>query len=177
MIRKSLKLDKRILLGITVLVIILLTYGAFNFYLMFGPRHSHYFWTNSTSLSDEKIGDFALNQSIIAITPPPTTQNNHVNYDYYSYENGLTIATKHNDDKIIRIWHANSRNDIKTTKGIGISSSKSDVVSAYGKNYYQREEQGTNIIGYLDKTRHQTLEFWFIGSAVNSIRLDIDSME
>ncbi|MCC2420468.1 MULTISPECIES: hypothetical protein [Bacillus cereus group] len=49
---------------------------------------------------------------------------------------------------------------MKTAKGIKIGDKKEDVIRKYGNNYYFRMEQGTNIIGYIDKKRYISIEFW-----------------
>lgn len=49
------------------------------------------------------------------------------------------------------------------------------IVSKYGDNYYTRLEQGTNIIGYVDKD--YSIEFWLVDNRVVFYRLDYKFME
>ncbi|WP_443128580.1 hypothetical protein [Gracilibacillus sp. D59] len=59
--------------------------------------------------------------------------------------------------------------EFTTSKGIGKGDSKQDVLQAYGKNYYEREETGANIIGYIDKVHKINIEFGMSGDQVNGI--------
>jgi hypothetical protein len=64
-----------------------------------------------------------------------------------------------------------------TAKGVKTGETKEKVIQRYGKEYYERFEQGSNIIGYVDKKLNRTLEFWFLQGMVDAIRLDIGSMQ
>lgn len=154
---------------------LILAYG----YLNFGPRQANYWLTKSTPLVEETIGSYSLDQNIKDINPSPATitEVDHEDYDHYSIPSGLTITTLRRDNKIIRIWDMTSDGRLETSKGIHRGSSQNDVIAAYGKNYYQRSEQGVNIVGYIDKNKQQTLEFWLYENNVTAVRLDIASMK
>ncbi|MGG2065902.1 hypothetical protein [Bacillus sp. S14(2024)] len=67
---------------------------------------------------------------------------------------------------------------MKTAKGIKIGDKKKEIIQAYGNNYYFRTEQGTNIIGYVDKKRGISMEFWLsFDDKIIFYRLDNKSME
>ncbi len=55
------------------------------------------------------------------------------------------------------------------SKGITIGNSKTDVMNAYGKNYYERTDTGANIIGYFDKVNNINIEFGMSDNKVNGI--------
>lgn len=68
--------------------------------------------------------------------------------------------------------------DIKTYKGIKINDSKESIIKLYGENYYERLEQGANIIGYVDKNNKTSIEFWLDEKEyVWLYRLDYNFME
>ena len=50
-------------------------------------------------------------------------------------------------------------NKYHTEKGIHTGENKKDVIMAYGKNYYERKEDGAKIMGYADKPHKLTIEF------------------
>jgi hypothetical protein len=78
---------------------------------------------------------------------------------------------------IIRII-VNDNHDKKlvTQNGIKLGDISEKVVKLYGKNYYKRQEQGTDILGYIDKKNQTTLEFWCVENKIQMIRLDIASI-
>ena len=67
--------------------------------------------------------------------------------------------------------------NLETVKGIKIGDNKEDVIKAYGKNHYFRSEQGANIIGFVDKERNTSIEFWLFNDKVEFYKLDIKSMK
>ena len=100
-------------------------------------------------------------------------------FDYYELSNGLEIATN-KQKQIIRISTSSSQMNtiFKTSKGINLDSSVNDVIKAYGENYYKRmDDSGVSVIGYVDKNRNVTLEFYNYKNKVTMIRYDISSMQ
>ncbi len=93
-------------------------------------------------------------------------------YRYYECRDGHRVLTKQHSPEVISIRYSLNDHDLKTSRGIGIGSSKTDVLQHYGLSYYTRAEQGEDIVGYVDKKNNYTLEFWFSGDMVSSIRLD-----
>lgn len=65
---------------------------------------------------------------------------------------------------------------MRTASGIHVAFSAEDVIEAYGSSYYKRGEQGADIIGYVDKINHGSLEFWLQDHKVNMIRYSVDSV-
>ncbi|WP_409344436.1 hypothetical protein [Paenibacillus sp. MBLB4367] len=155
-------------------VIAIFVHEAHSIYLEIGPRQNLYNKAADTALTGERIGGLVLLQSVRTITPALLLQQGHDDYDYYNGANGLTIATGRGSEGIVRIAAAREN---RTAKGIGIGSKREDVIAAYGKGYYKRSEQGASVIGYVDKTAGQTLEFWLLEGKVAMIRLDSADME
>lgn len=140
-----------------------------------GCDRSYYFKnTRTTTLATENIDGLKLHNNIYESkfiekygkqTKP--SQDNEF-YDYYRLRGDLEIATiKEGENKgdIVRIMILHEDYKVKkseshTSKGITIGSTKEEVLSSYGKDYYTRNEQGANIIGYIDTKMQVTLEFW-----------------
>lgn len=109
----------------------------------------------------------------------PIKKIDNVYYDYYYWQNGVetvSIIEGKEKGKIVRLMIGEDVN-LKTAKGIGIGSTKQDVISSYSSKYYERTEQGTAIIGYVDYKLHVTLEFWLGEGKVAHIRLDNADVE
>ncbi|EEL51226.1 hypothetical protein [Bacillus cereus] len=140
-----------------------------------GCDRSYYFKnTRTTALTAENIDGLKLHDNIYESkfiekygkqTKP--SQDNEF-YDYYRLRDDLEIATvKEGKQKgdIVRITiqyedYDMKQSDAHTEKGIKLGSTKEEVLSSYGENYYVRNEQGANIIGYIDTKMQVTLEFW-----------------
>jgi hypothetical protein len=159
-----------------VLVVGFGVYGVYHLYVNIGPRNAHFWSVKSTKLDQERIGNLRLYQTIKDLKPYPTPDRNNALFDYYTWEHGMKIATNLNKDKIIRII-IYEENSSPTSKGIRIGDTKEKIAHIYGNDYYERFEQGFDIIGYVDKKLNQTLEFWFSQEKISSIRLDIGSMD
>ena len=95
-------------------------------------------------------------------------------YDYFELKKGIEIAVNEKSE-ITRFIITDS--NLETVKGIKIGDNKEDVIKAYGKNHYFRSEQGANIIGYVDKGRDTSIEFWLYENKVIMYRLDNKSMD
>lgn len=138
--------------------------------------------TKSINLSEENIVGIYLGDSIDdykiknkygkSLTPG----NDNSKYNYYNLTDGIEIATNKDDSKIIRFIIADE--NIKTSRGIHVGDNKDQILKSYGKNYYTRVEQGTDIIGYVDKEKKWSLEFWLVeNNIVGMFRLDYKYME
>jgi len=143
-------------------------------------RSFQYHITSSTNLKKENINGLQLFDNIndkkfLNKYGEQTTKSQDNNlYNYYEIQDGVEIAT---DDKgdILRFV---IETGIPTAKGIEIGSSIDEVKALYGKNYYKRVEQGVDIIGYVDKKHHQSLEFWYnLQNKIIMYRLDDNSMK
>ncbi|NOU68818.1 hypothetical protein GC096_32875 [Paenibacillus sp. LMG 31461] len=160
-----------------VIALVILIFGI-NQYLDLGLRTLKYYSTKSSDLTNEQISGISLNQSMrskdfIDRFGEGKDLNNAL-FDYYKLNNGITIATEKNDDKIIRIGTHSS--EFETKNGLKVGSYKNTIIEQYGEDYFERFEQGSNIIGYIDKKSKATIEFWIVDNKVFFIRLDKSKM-
>lgn len=141
-----------------------------------------FYITKSINLSKENIEGIYLGDSIDdykiknkyenSLTP----DNDNSKYNYYNLTDGIEIATNKDDSKIIRFIIADE--NIKTFRGIHVGDNKNQIIKSYGKNYYKRVEQGADVIGYVDKDKQWSLEFWlFENNVIGMFRLDYKYME
>ncbi|EJQ42099.1 hypothetical protein IEE_04262 [Bacillus cereus BAG5X1-1] len=174
-------------LRIIILLVLVVGIGVIGYRLL-GPfidgRSYYYSHTAFTDLSNESIGKMKLHDNISKDSfreqyGEPISKQENVLYDYYSWKNGVETASimeGKEKGKIVRLI-IGENTDLKTAKGIGLGSTKQDVISSYGSNYYERTEQGTTIIGYADHKLHTTIEFWLGEGKVAHIRLDDADVE
>ncbi|MCW1938933.1 hypothetical protein OMD49_00800 [Bacillus anthracis] len=170
-----------------ILLVFVIALGVIGYRLL-GPfiegRSYYYSHTDFTDLSNESIGKMRLYDNIDEEVfrkeyGEPIKKIDNVYYDYYYWQNGVetvSIIEGKEKGKIVRLMIGEDVN-LKTAKGIGIGSTKQDVISSYSSKYYERIEQGTAIIGYVDYKLHVTLEFWLGEGKVAHIRLDNADVE
>jgi hypothetical protein len=154
------------------------------FYFWYSLHRSYAFrHTPTTDLSTENINGIYLNESI----DDPKFVNQYERglkkidnalYDYYELKDGIVIATD-KERKIIRIvLHSNLDKLLATSKGIRPGNTLEDVKQSYGGNFYHRvDDQGADVIGYLDREQQFTIEFWCWKDKVDEIRFDKTFME
>lgn len=141
-----------------------------------------FYIAKSINLSKENIEGIYLGDSIDdykiknkyenSLTP----DNDNSKYNYYNLTDGIEIATNKDDSKIIRFIIDDE--NIKTFRGIHVGDNKNQIIKSYGKNYYKRVEQGADVIGYVDKDKQWSLEFWlFKNNVIGMFRLDYKYME
>lgn len=174
-------------LWISILLVFVIALGVIGYRLL-GPfiegRSYYYSHTAFTDLSNESIGKMRLHDNIDKEAfrkeyGEPISKEDNVLYDYYHWKNGVETASiieGKEKGTIVRLMIGEST-DLKTEKGIGLGSTKQDVIDAYGSNYYERTEQGATIIGYADHKLHITIEFWLGEGKVVLIRLDDADVE
>ncbi|MGG1151633.1 hypothetical protein [Bacillus wiedmannii] len=174
-------------LWLIILLVFIIALGVIGYKLL-GPviegRSYYYSHTDFTDLSNESIGNMKLHDNMNKEAfrkeyGEPIRKIDNVYYDYYAWQNGVETASimeGNEKGKIVRLM-VGENTDLKTVKGIGIGSTKQDVISSYGSNYYERTEQGTVIIGYADHKLHITIEFWLGEGKVAHIRLDDADVE
>ncbi|WP_433774474.1 hypothetical protein [Bacillus wiedmannii] len=174
-------------LWIIILLVFVIALGVIGYRLL-GPfiegRSYYYSHTAFTDLSNESIGQMRLHDNIDKEAfrkeyGEPISKEDNVLYDYYHWKNGVETASimeGKEKGKIVRLIIGENK-ELKTAKGIGLASTKQDVISSYGLNYYERTEQGVTIIGYADHKLHTTIEFWLGEEKVAHIRLDDADVE
>lgn len=173
----------RLISIISIVVLILLV--TFTCFLMGvippDSRSYHHSSTESTDLSNENIEGLYLNDKINSekivskYGEISTLSQDNDQYNYYYLTEGVEIATEKNDYKIIRFCVNNDKN-LETEKGVSIGDNKEKVINLYGENYYTRLEQGLDIIGYVDKEKDWSIEFWLSEEGVCDIRFDYNYM-
>jgi hypothetical protein len=144
------------------------------------PRSFHHFIKSSTNLKSENINGLHLFDNIndkrfIRKYGEQTvkSQDNDL-YNYYKIQDGVEIATNDKGDILRFIIESG----IPSAKGIEVGDSIDKAKALYGKNYYKRVEQALDIIGYVDKKSHQSLEFWYDPqNKIRMYRLDDNSMK
>lgn len=172
---EEIKMKKKLLLVIGLLFVFI----AF-FNLSFSRSYKHAL-CKSTDLSKENINGIYLGDSINNENVKSKYGNinklsqDNEKYNYYYLNEQIEIATEKDDNKIKR-FVVNDKN-IETHKNIKINNHKDKIIKVYGKNYYKRVEQGTDIIGYVDKKNNISIEFWMVEDKVRFFRLDYDYME
>jgi hypothetical protein len=156
--------------------LVVLLYLMYEFYLYNGPRQAHYHRASSISLAGEKLGGLELLEDMSRLTPLPSPDWQTKEYGYYSLSEGMTVAVALGEKRIVRIITSAIDSQVKTSRAIGTGATRAEVLQAYGTFFYERQEQGAPILGYIDKKLHYTLEFWFHGEQVQKIRYDLDWM-
>lgn len=169
---------KRILI-FTAAVGAILLLSAFTLDQSF-PRSYHHLIASSTNLGSENVDGLSVNdefssKKISEKYGEKIEQSRDVeNYDYFQLTKGIEVAVN-NKGKIARFIVTDRH--LNTAKGIKIGDEKKAIVQAYGDNDYFRTEQGADIIGFVDKKRNISLEFWLFDNKVNFYRLDNKSMK
>lgn len=168
----------------SIIITLILALLVFIFLALFlrEDKEFKFYITKSINLSKENIEGIYLGDSIDdykiknkyenSLTP----DNDNSKYNYYNLTDGIEIATNKDDSKIIRFIIADE--NIKTFRGIHVGDNKNQIIKSYGKNYYKRVEQGADVIGYVDKDKQWSLEFWLVeNNVIGMFRLDYKYME
>ncbi|WML57631.1 hypothetical protein [Neobacillus sp. PS2-9] len=143
------------------------------------PRSFHHQFTEHTDLHNENINGFYLfddihsDRFISFYGEQKHKSRDTETFRYYKIQDGLEIATNEQGG-IFRFIVESS--GIPTAKGIEVGDSISKAKKAYGENFYERTEQGADILGYVDQKNHQSIEFWYGQNGILFYRLDDNSM-
>ena len=163
---------------IFLLLISCVIFGATQFF----KRSNSFRFTKTTDLSRENINGVQLYDDIYSndfIKKYGTNFKRLDNdlFDYYKLNNDLVIATNKNR-QIIRITtvYNQANTTLKTSKGINLENFIDDIIKAYGENYYMRIDDSKGmVIGYVDRKKKATLEFFYSQNKVTQIQYDISS--
>lgn len=143
-------------------------------------RSFHQAFASSTNLNDEnierlKLFDNIQSKKIVSVYGIQTVQSRNVTgYKYFQLRKGVEVAVN-NKGHILRFIVTDDI--LETAKGIKLGDKGANIKDKYGNDYYFRREQGTDIVGYVDKTRNISIEFWMYDDKVVLIRLDDTSMK
>lgn len=167
---------------ISIIILFLISCVIFSAY-EYLQRSSSFVFTKTTTLNEENIGGLQLYENIDSkefINKYGTNLQRIDNalFDYYKLSDGLVIATNKNR-QIIRIsMDGKSDNSLKTSKGIGLGSLVDEATKVYGQNYYKRIDDSRGpVIGYVDKKKKVTIEFFNYQNKITEISYDISSMQ
>lgn len=171
------KIKYLILLVVLMVVLVIGKSCDINF-----SRSYHHRFTKTTDLSMENVNGIHLGDRIDdkdveeEYGKISDLSRDNIMHDYYFLSKMIEVVTEKNDKEIIR-FVVNDK-DIETSKGIKIGDSREKVIDTYGENYYYRLEQGTDIIGYVDKDMKISIEFWLDHNGrLVFYRLDYNFME
>ncbi|AFS79701.1 hypothetical protein Curi_c27080 [Gottschalkia acidurici 9a] len=143
-------------------------------------RGTHHILAESTDLSEENIEDLRLHDNIRSSKiiskygDKMKESRDVVDYNYFNLRKGIEVAVN-SEDEILRVIATDD--ELKTSKGIKIGNNDTDIRSAYGNDSYYRREQGMDIIGYIDKEKSCSIEFWMVDNKVELIRFDESLMK
>ncbi len=123
--------------------------------------------TSDINLKGENFDGIHLNQNINELEVDEITEDN-LNPNFYHLSNGMRVITDEKRFiKNIAITH-NTDKTVRTSRGISIGDSLDIVKKSYGEDYYNRSEQGVEIIVYVDNNTF--IEFWHFNNEVQEIR-------
>ncbi|WZX99204.1 membrane lipoprotein lipid attachment site-containing protein [Bacillus sp. FSL W7-1360] len=123
--------------------------------------------TLSTDLSDENLLGVSLDMSedILlekvgkpdfenSVEDPPTTYLIYgSSEDEYEFEFMIDDQNKRVKRYFIR------QEGYETARNIEVGSSVTELIAAYGDSYYEREDTGSQVIGFFDKENQVNMEF------------------
>lgn len=142
----------------------------------FDTREQLHEETNGIDLSSEILGGVSLDEDIeseafqqqhqIKLANP----KEKVDSIFYIDKEIFIAVDSHN--KIIFI-RTDSNHSITTKKGVEIGEEIDKVIKIYGENYYKYNDQGVDIIGYVDHKHNRKIEFWYHDEKINMIDYSI----
>ena len=162
-----------------IIVVYILLIGITSVDYLFSRSYHHAF-TKSTDLSKENVEGMYLGDDInskkIASKYDERLELSRVNsmYNYYLLSEGIEVVTELDDSKIVRFIVEDKT--VGTEKGVKVRDKKDKIIEIYGNSYYTRMDQGTDIIGYVDKENDCSIEFWLMGDEVVFYRFDYNFM-
>lgn len=141
------------------------------------PRDDYYATTKSTDLSEENIKQIHIGSDKFNVTkvfgkPTSIEVVSQPKSEYYAYgesKDNSGIEFKLINNKVESYLLYSSK--YKTVKGVAVGSSKKDVLSSYGENYYKRNDTGEKVFGYFDKNNNINIEFDIRNNEVIGIHL------
>jgi hypothetical protein len=169
---------KKILLIVSIILVLCI--GVFFLLVKHNlPRSFHHTYTKNTDLKGENVKGLHLFDNIRDKKFLDTygeqlhESAKNENHKYFKIEKDIEIAVN-GKGEIVRFIVGG---EVPTSKGIKVGDSLKKVKVAYGKKNYFRSEQGVNILGYVDKKRNQSIEFWHYEDKILFYRFDDNSME
>ncbi|RXJ04595.1 hypothetical protein DS745_04215 [Anaerobacillus alkaliphilus] len=129
----------------------------------------------STDLANESIAGIRLGDALpdqFEEDPDNEYYRSKRNYDLYKAEN-IFVNIERSTGEIVSILPHEKNLEAKTARGIGVGDTLSDVITAYGENYYEYTDrsQGSYKIGYIDHDRNISLTFYVFLEKVTAMTL------
>jgi outer membrane protein assembly factor BamE (lipoprotein component of BamABCDE complex) len=131
----------------------------------------------STDLSSENINSIYIGSSIDQVKevmgdPFEKKEVNKPKETYYIYggsesSDEFTVSMKLDDGVVTSYYFCTGH--VKTAKGIVIGDNIENIVYKYGEHYYERNDDGMDILGYFDKENDLSIEFQMRKDKVNLI--------
>lgn len=160
---------KKFIIGTISLVAIISTFTIVIF--LTAPNFILSVITSDINLEDENFNGIRLNENINVYKKANISVDIN-NPNFYNFSNGVRLITDENGTiNNIAITH-DTNQTVKTSRGITVGDSLENVKRYYGKDYYNRHEQGVRIIVYVDNNKF--LEFWHWNDEVQEIRFGIN---
>lgn len=133
---------------------------------------TNYRFVSSTDLSDEQIGQLAIQDPVteetLAMFGEYETKEN-VNYDELYVFEDVDIGTSVRDQVI---YIKTKTPELATAKGIRIGDSIDTVTEIYGEKFFRRSDMGLGeSINYVDRSEKIHLQFWLKDDKVIEISL------
>lgn len=131
-------------------------------------KMEYYDNTKGIDLSDENVNSISLNSNendVLNAFGKPTeiTETTNPISKHLAY-NGIEFEVI--EDKVIRYFF---KEKYQTSKRITVGDTKKEVVKTYSENYYERNDTGSEIIGYFDKDNMINIEFTFEKNKVEGV--------
>lgn len=169
------KLKVSVIVGIAVISIMCIA-----FFITGGTNLIEIYQTNSINLKMEKINEVKLMEKSQPIIKKYNFQSPYIQKEIkdgwigYDFETDSTTNVYIRTDLQDRILIFDfNKKDFRTNKGIGIGSRFKEIEKEYGKDYYNfLDDQGRNVIGYIDRKNKIRLEFYISKNKVYEISLD-----
>ncbi|RUL54052.1 MULTISPECIES: hypothetical protein [Lysinibacillus] len=164
-------MNRTLYLRITILTVMVLICISVTY--LIAPNFVLSVFTPDINLDDENINGIHLNQNINELNTNAISQDK--NNPSINYLSGIRLIKDENGNiNNIAITHESNKT-VKTSRGITVGDSIESVKISYGENYYNRTEQGVEIMVYVHNNKF--IEFWHWNNEVQEIRFGLRGIE
>lgn len=143
----------KIIIGLFSLIL-LVSCGSVN-------KMNFYEQISSTELDEEvntiKIGSSELEVKEAFGEPDSTVEIENGRQLIYGDSINSNIEFQIEKDIVQRYFFSDEQYNIN--KNVAIGSTRQDVITEYGENYYTRDDSGAKVLGYFDKDKGINIEF------------------
>ncbi|GAA5416853.1 hypothetical protein Pryu01_01892 [Paraliobacillus ryukyuensis] len=135
-------------------LILLVSCGSVN-------KMNFYEQTSSTELNEEvntiKIGSSELEVKEVLGEPDSTEEIENGTQLIYGDSTDSNLEFQIEKGTIQRYFFSDEQ--YNKNKNVAIGSTRQDIITKYGENYYTRDDSGTEVLGYFDKYKGIDIEF------------------